>query len=168
MLHTVLFPLILKITNNIFYNSTEFYTQSSNINGQIEIRPTPTPNGIQPYNNTILRNVYFYYNKSSYLINAGGEPAGTWNISWIPEIDYNLYYNPNIKIGNFSLSQFTPAGSTWNDWIMAYNKRYDQNSLVDTDPMFKDVNNGNFEIDPSSTLITELKFEPISSYIADC
>ena len=142
------------ISNNIFFNSST---------NQVELKSMS--NTEPPNNNTVLRNVYFWYNKGSYLV---GPKTNNWETSWLPEIDYNLYYNPNMKIADVSMTDFTPAGPTWNDWINAYNKRYDQNSLIDTDPMFKDVDNGNFEIDPSSPLITRLDFKPIPSYIAQC
>ena len=142
------------VVNNIFFNTSEIMPPPGDYGhgsmGQINIQSMSS--GSMPYNNTALKNVYFYYNATAQLIHA----TGAWNISYFTEIDYNLYYNPNVKIGNVSITGFTPAGNTWNDWIMAYNKKYDQHSLIDTDPMFKDVNNGNFEIDPSSPWKTKL------------
>ena len=154
------------VTNNIFYNTTENMPGPGQYGhasfGEIQLQPMSS--GTQPYNNTVFKNVYFWYNKTNVLVHTNNK----FNTSVFNEIDYNLYYNPNIKISNVSIPNFTPAGNTWNDWIMAYNKKFDQNSLIDMDPMFKDVSKGNFEIDPSSPLITKLNFKPIPSYIAQC
>eukprot|EP01084_Bolivina_argentea_P180532 311906_1 len=152
------------IENNIFYNTSEFSTSNSNghvIMGQLDIREMHS--GQQPYNNSIIRNVFFYYNISSLLIQ---DFNGNFKQIYCKEIDYNLYYNPNIKISDINIANFTPAGSTWNDWINGYNKMYDQHSIIDHNPMFLNETAGNFIIQSDSPLLKQLKFKQIPKYIA--
>eukprot|EP01084_Bolivina_argentea_P316465 548578_1 len=150
------------IQNNIYYNSTE-YPQTPGGFGQISFVDITKDGSKSLFNNTLIQNVIFYFNKNSKIIT---DKDHAFEPSFVSNMDYNLYYNPKENISNITLGGLTPAGNTWNDWINAYNKKYDQHSLVDVNPKFIDPLNGNFNIENDSQLITKLKFQPIPAYIA--
>eukprot|EP01084_Bolivina_argentea_P302488 522107_1 len=146
------------IQNNIYFNTSESPEIPSQW-GQITMIDIENDN---PFNNTVINNVIYYFNKNSVIISNKG---GTFDPNAFANIDYNLYYNPYINISQINLALLTPAGNTWQDWLNSYDKRFDQHSIIDINPGFVDEYKGNFNLKNNSPL-KKLGFKPIPSYIA--
>jgi hypothetical protein len=67
------------------------------------------------------------------------------------EIDYNIYYNPDIPVDSVRFD-----GDTFSEW-QARGK--DEHSLI-TDPMFVDPKNYDFRLQPDSPAF-QMGFQPI-------
>lgn len=101
--------------------------------------------GLPTRNAHVLQNIVAYHtNPNIYRLSVPTTTTG------LAESDYNLYYRTYTSTWSYDQYRFDGGNahnpSDWATWIADYNGKYDQHSIVDQDPLFMDMANGDYRL----------------------
>jgi len=160
----------LLIENNVVYN-TKFAGYNIHFCKEVTVRNNIFAFGrlqqlsrsrVEPHKSVFFENNIVYWKEGELLDkNWKDKPytfhfhpknaEGTRETTSTFDMDWNVYYNPTLPLGNVKLN-----GMTWDQWQKAGKDRHS----VYADPLFVDADNYDFRLRPDSPALA-MGFEPI-------